>query len=159
VPEVEGGQIEEVDNEDQLSPNIVTTNEQHDEGKEQEVADDEVASYTGGSVDIVGIGGEEGPDISDLKNEENNPVNGGDDGVLSERSVIQLVDSPDCMAGFLLIIPWYIERIVEGSDEEKEPGESTEELVSPNGLDCMRLASCKRVQVASSHFGGLILSC
>ena len=80
------------------------------------------------------------------------PVNGGDDGALSERSVIQLVDSPNCMAGFLLIIPWYIERIVEGSDEEKEPGESTEELVSPNGLDCMRLASCKRVHYSSCQY-------
>jgi hypothetical protein len=74
VTEVEGGQVEEVDDEDQLSPAKVTADEQHDKCEEEKVADNEVASYTGSSVDIVGIGGEEGPDISDLQDEENDPV-------------------------------------------------------------------------------------
>ena len=74
VAEVERGQVEEVDNQDQFSPDIVTADEEHDECKEEEVVDDEVASYTSGCIDIVGIGGEEGPDISDLRDEEKEPL-------------------------------------------------------------------------------------
>jgi hypothetical protein len=40
----------------------------------EEVADYEMASYTGSRVDIVDIAGEEGPDISDLQDEEDNPM-------------------------------------------------------------------------------------
>jgi len=153
VAEVKGRQVEEVENQDQLRPNIVATHEQHHECKVEEVADDKVTSYTGGCVDIVGIGGEEGPDISDLQDEEDNPVEGGDDLVLSERSVVSSVDSPDGVAPALHIITWCVEGVVESGDYEKEPGESGQDLISPDRLGGVGLASCERVEVGPSHFG------
>jgi hypothetical protein len=58
VAEIEGGQVEEVDNQKDLRPPEVAADEQHDEPEEEEVADYEMASNSSGCVDIVGIGGE-----------------------------------------------------------------------------------------------------
>jgi hypothetical protein len=74
VAEVEGGQVEKVDDQDDFSPVVVATDEQHDERKLEEVVDYEVASDTSGCVDIVGIGGEKVPDVSNLEDEEDNPL-------------------------------------------------------------------------------------
>jgi len=69
VTEVEGGQVEEIDDQEQLCPTITTTNEQHEESELDKIADYEMASYTSSGIDIVGIGGEERPNISDLQDE------------------------------------------------------------------------------------------
>ena len=58
VTEVEGGKVEEVDDQDDLSPDEVAADEEHDEGELEEVVDYEVASNTRGCVDIIGVGGE-----------------------------------------------------------------------------------------------------
>lgn len=73
VTEVERGQVEEVDDQDDLSPDEVGANEQHDEGELEKVVEDEVGADGGGGVDVVGVGGEEVPDIADLEGEQDDP--------------------------------------------------------------------------------------
>lgn len=45
MAEVERRQVEEVDDQDQLSPDEVGSDEEHDEGKVEEVVEDEVAAH------------------------------------------------------------------------------------------------------------------
>lgn len=52
MAEIEGGQVEEVDDQDNLSPGEVSSDEEHDEGKMQKVVKDEVASHTSSGLDI-----------------------------------------------------------------------------------------------------------
>ena len=123
VAEVEGGKVEEVDNQDDFSPDVVTTDEEHDERELEEVIDYEMASNTGSCIDIVGVGGEEVPDISNLQDEENDPwglgqqesaidcsmdipVNRGNDFILGERSWVRSVYPPDGVTPVLNIIGW-----------------------------------------------------
>ena len=73
MPEVQRRQVEEIDNKDEFSPDEVSTNEQHDEGKLQEIVENEMASNTSSSIDIFGIVGEKVPDVSNLQEEEDNP--------------------------------------------------------------------------------------
>lgn len=53
VAEIEEGQIEEVDDQKNLSPSEVSAGKEHDEAKLQEVVEDEVASYAGRSLNIL----------------------------------------------------------------------------------------------------------
>jgi hypothetical protein len=48
----------------------MTSNEEHDEGKLQEVVEDEVASNTSGGVDILTLLREEMPYVSNLEEED-----------------------------------------------------------------------------------------
>ena len=73
VAEVERRQVEEVDDQDDLGPDEVGAHEEHDEGKLKEVVEDEVGADGGGGIDVVGVAGEEVPDVSNLEGEENNP--------------------------------------------------------------------------------------
>jgi len=76
VADVQGGQVEEVDDQDDLSPAEMSADKQHDECELQEVVENEVASNTSSSIDIVGITREEMPNISDLQEENDNPMRG-----------------------------------------------------------------------------------
>jgi hypothetical protein len=52
----------------------VSSNKEHDEGELQEVVEDEMASYTGCCVDVLGLFGEEVPHICNLEEEECQPT-------------------------------------------------------------------------------------
>lgn len=69
------------------------------------------------------------------------PVQRGHDSILGERCRVRFVHSPNGETPLLHIIVWDIVGIVEGSDYEDQPGENREELVGPNSLDWMGLAS------------------
>lgn len=58
MAEVEGRQVEEVDNQDNLSPDEVPTDEEHNECEVQQVVENEMASNTRCGVYVVDIGGE-----------------------------------------------------------------------------------------------------
>ena len=73
VAEVQARQVEEVDDQDDLGPDEVAADEEHDEGELKEVVEDEVGSNRGGGVDVVSVGGEEVPDIADLEDEQEDP--------------------------------------------------------------------------------------
>jgi hypothetical protein len=55
VAEVERGEVDEVENENDLSPVEVRADKQHDKGEVEEVVEDEVASNTGSSVNNVRV--------------------------------------------------------------------------------------------------------
>ena len=76
VAEVERGKVEKVDDQDDLSPDVVAANKQHYKCELEEVVNYEMASNTSGCVDIIGVGGEKVPHISDLQDEEDDPLEG-----------------------------------------------------------------------------------
>jgi len=78
VAEIEGRQVEEIDDQNHLSPDEVSANKQHDKGKLQEVVKDEVTSDTSGSLNIVIVIREEVPHVTDLEEEEGEPVERSD---------------------------------------------------------------------------------
>jgi len=116
MAEIKGRQVEEVDDQDNLSPDEVPTDEEHNECEVEQVVEDEVASDTCCGVHVVGIFGEKVPDISDLEDEEKNPVDGGNDNVQGERSSVNSVYIPNGMAPLLDIISGGVEGVVECGD-------------------------------------------
>lgn len=73
VAEVERREVDEVDDENHLGPVEVGADEEHDEGKVEEVVEDEVAADAGGGVDDLGVLGEEVGDVAKLEDEEDDP--------------------------------------------------------------------------------------
>ena len=73
VAEVERGEVEEVEDEDDLGPVEVRADEEHDKGEVEEVVHDEVASHAGGGVDVGGVGREEVGNVAALEDEEHDP--------------------------------------------------------------------------------------
>lgn len=73
VAEVEEGEVEEVDDQDDLGPDEVAADEEHDPGELEEVVEDEVASDGGCGLDVVAVLGEEVPQVGDLGEEEGEP--------------------------------------------------------------------------------------
>lgn len=73
VAEVEHGQVEEVHYQDEFSPDEMRANEEHDPGKLKEVVENEVASNIGCVGDIIGLGGEEMPYVSNLEDVQHDP--------------------------------------------------------------------------------------
>jgi hypothetical protein len=76
VAEVERAQVDKVDNKEDLCPEEVGANEEHDEGEVEEVVEDEVATHAGGGVDMIGVLGEEVGDVAELEDKENDPGTG-----------------------------------------------------------------------------------
>lgn len=74
MAEVQRREVDEVHDQQKLSPPKMTADEEHYEGKCEEVVEDEVRSDRSSSLDIMGIGREHMPLVSDLEDEENNPV-------------------------------------------------------------------------------------
>jgi hypothetical protein len=58
MTKVKSGQVDEVHDQDDLSPDEVRSDEEHDEGKLKQVIEDEVTSNASGSLNVIGIGGE-----------------------------------------------------------------------------------------------------
>lgn len=73
VAEVERGQVDKVDDQDNFGPGKVRADEEHDEGKVQQVVENEVAANTGSGLNIVGVLREEVSDVANLENEEDDP--------------------------------------------------------------------------------------
>lgn len=74
VEEVQVGEVEQVDDLDDLGPDEVGAHEEHDEGEVQEVVEDEVAADVGGGGDVGGVLGEEVADVADLEEEDDDPA-------------------------------------------------------------------------------------
>ena len=51
----------------------MATDEEHDPGELQKIVEDEVASYAGGSLDVITVLREEVPHVADLGEEESKP--------------------------------------------------------------------------------------
>lgn len=73
------------------------------------------------------------------------PVQRSHHSILGERCRVGFVHAPNGVTPLLHIIAWHIVGIVEGGDDEDQPGENGEEFVGPDCLDWMGLASRERV--------------
>lgn len=73
MAEVQGRQVDEVDDQHNLSPREVTSDKQHDEGEVEEVVEDEVATDSAGRVLLGNIAGEQMADVAGLQNEQDEP--------------------------------------------------------------------------------------
>lgn len=74
VAEVQRAEIRKVENQDDLCNGKVLRYKEQDEDDVQQVVEDEVAANAGCGMDDVGVAGEEGGGISELENEEHNPI-------------------------------------------------------------------------------------
>lgn len=162
VTEVEGDEVEEVDDQKHLGPPEVCTNEEEDKTEVEEVVDNEVASNTGGRLDVLVILGEETPDVTELDGEEDKPERGSVGGIhwaegsmnipvdLSynivqvEWSSVRIVLTPDVECNMVLgVVPG--KGIVEGCSNRQGPGEHGQDLVGPDSFGIVRLSARKRV--------------
>lgn len=73
MAQVEEGKIAKVQDGNDLSPDEMRTDEEHDKSELEEIVQDEVTSDAGSGVDIFGFGGEDVPEVADLEHEEDNP--------------------------------------------------------------------------------------
>lgn len=64
VAEVQRREVDEVDDQQDLGPDEVRANEEHDPAEVKQVVEDEVATDRGGSVDLGGVVGEEVADVA-----------------------------------------------------------------------------------------------
>jgi hypothetical protein len=69
MTEIQGGEIEEVDDQKHFGPPEMGANEEHDPAKLQEIVENEVTSYCSGGVDIFTFVREEVPDVANLEDE------------------------------------------------------------------------------------------
>jgi hypothetical protein len=84
VSEVKARKVEEVDNEDELCPDEVGADKEHDECEVKEVVDYKVGTNSSGRVDVVSVVRKERPDIASLANEKCEPVERGNEGIQGE---------------------------------------------------------------------------
>lgn len=166
VAKVEPREVDEVDDEDQLGPDKVGADKEHDKCKVKKVIENEVAADTGGSVGTVGIAREEVGNVSDLQDEEANPlypsvsrahdregvasrgndepVNVGEDMVHGKGAGVEVVLVPEAVANGEAIVG-LVDGVVDGDDDGQEPREECEDLVGKDGAGAVRLALAKRV--------------
>jgi len=102
MAEVEEGKVEEVDDQDELSPEELGADKEHNECKLQEVVENEMAPDAGSCIDIVEVGGEQVPHITNLKEEKGDPIKRGNDRVQGKGCVVVMILSPD---GSSLVMP------------------------------------------------------
>jgi hypothetical protein len=74
MAEVERGKVEEIDNEENLGEDEVSTDEKHHECKLKEVIEDKVASNSSSCLYVGGVGREQVPHVSDLEEKNDNPA-------------------------------------------------------------------------------------
>jgi len=147
VAEIKGGQVEEVDNQDDLGPDKMPADEEHDKRKLQEVIEDEVASNPSSRLNMVTVLREEVPQVSDLKEEDSEPVERGNESVQSKACWVSCIMSPDGISPMLLVIHRHAKGVIDTGDDGQEPCDDGQDLVRPNGLHIVGLASGERVRV------------
>jgi len=111
-----------------------------------------VASNPSGSVDIVDVRREQVPDIANLKDEENNPVDGYNNRVDGEGSVEVAVLAPDSSSSKDIIVG-HVEGVVDAANDNKKPGDDGQEFVDPHGSRIVRFSLDERVDLMESVHG------
>jgi hypothetical protein len=145
VAEVERGQVEEVGNQDDLAWPEMSTNPAHDETELHEVVEDVVAADIGTAVEIVGVGAPEETDVVELGDEDDNPVDGRDDGVQREWRIpavlcMSLIHEAAWKAGFTHVLApdgsvagvamlRFGKSVVSPREDKQQPGDNGQNLV------------------------------
>jgi len=156
MSEVQTRQVDKGNQENDLGPNKVAANEKHNEGELEQVEDDEVASNTGSCIDIVAILREEVANVSDLENEQNNPVDGGNDRVQGKCSVMSPILTPNRTTDILSIVR-LVNSIVDGGHKNKQKTKSVQDLVGSHGgrSVCLPLGEWVGLMKSGTHVDDL----
>jgi len=128
MPEVRSAQIEEVHNEEQKRKPKVRTRPEMQEPKDQQVIEDEVRADIGSGSDMHRVRAVESVRVPELQDVEHDPVDGCDDAVHSEGSMVRGILSPDSAAGLVAFI-WRVEGVDNAGDDEEEPGDGSSDFV------------------------------
>lgn len=137
VAEVQRAEVEEVEDEDQLGPAEIGPHKEHDEGKVEKVVEDEVAAHAGGGVDVVGIAREETADVAGLEDEQENPVDVGNDKVHGEGGGVEVVLVPEPLADVVAVLGC-VDIVVDRHDDGEKPGEQGQNLVDRDARGTVR---------------------
>lgn len=139
VAEVEDGEVDEVEDEEQLSPAEQGADEKHDKAEVEEIVCNEVGGDRGGVGHHDRVGGEEVADVAQLGDEEDEEVETSNERVHSEGSVEVAILLPDAAAG-IPAIGRVIEGIVNGGEDREQPGQDGERLVDPHAAGSVGFA-------------------
>jgi len=113
---VRGGLGKQMRNENDLSWPEIVTNPEHDESKNEEVIQDEMASHIGRRCDEDIVAGEKVPDVADLGKKEQDPVDSGNEDILREWSLKSSSLAPDRMS--MWNIAWFVNGVVDASHDD-----------------------------------------
>lgn len=171
---VEGGEVEEVEDEHDLGPDELGAGKEHDEGEVEEVVQDEVASDGRGGMLYVGVLGEEVADVASLHDPEKDPrrrmrgqrpsvgdaeggrapVDVGDDGVEAEGGGVAGILAPDGPGALAGDIVGGVEGVVPGDDDGEDPAQGGENLVGGDGAGAVAVALPEGVVCGAASTGG-----
>jgi hypothetical protein len=152
MPEVRKAQIEKVHNKHEFGDPKVAARPEMDEAEEQQIRRDVVGADVGGGRHVDAVGGVEGPCVDELEDEQDDPVEGGDDAVLGEGR--GGVVAPDGVVPVLVVaFVWGAEGVVDGGDDEDDVGDEggdaeEDELLcgvvfaAGEGVDCIARSAC-----------------
>lgn len=152
VAEIGEAQVEEIDDEEEFGQPVVVAYPQVNEAKEQKIICDEVAPDVGCCGDVDGVGGIEGIRVEELDDEEDNPVDGGDDAALSKRRGVVVLPEPAVPRMAVVVamaVLGRVEAVVEGGDEQEQIGHGRGDLVQENGARREVVATRERVQAVA----------
>lgn len=98
------------------------------------------------------------PDISDLKDEENDPVDRGDERIQGECGVVKVILSPYRTARITSIFRT-ADRIIDSADKKEQPTGECEDLVEQDCSSVVCFASGERIDsVCVNHVGWRMVS-
>jgi len=152
VAEIQGRKIEEVENQDELSQVETRPNKEHDEPKLEQIVENEMASNGSSSIDKFSVGGEQVPNVSDLEEEEQNPVDGNDDHVHCKSGMEMSVLVPDTSSWQHIIIR-LVNAVIHAGHDDQQPGQGCEELVDPDSCRTITVPLDKRIDLVKSLHG------
>lgn len=144
VAEVKRAQVKEVENKDELCPDEVGADKEHDECEMEEIVEDEVAADTRCGVNVLGVGGEKMGEVPKLQDEEDDPVYVSNDGIQGEGSAVEVILVPDTPANCESIVR-LVDNIVDRDDNGKEPGQEGEDLVGGDSPRAVRLSPAEGI--------------
>lgn len=128
VAEVQRGEVDEVDDEDELCPDEVTSYKQHHEGEVKKVVENEVAAARASCVLLLHVGREEVSNIAKLGDEQNDPVDVHKHYVQCESGGIQVILAANGVTQVFAIVG-ALEAIVDGRDDGEKPRQDCQDLV------------------------------
>lgn len=117
MPEIERGEVEEVDDQHELGNPEMSVHPEHDEAKVEQVVCNKVGTDIGSGVDILAR--VEMVHVGNLKSNQDDPVDVDDDMIQRERGWVEIILAPDGVVG---MSSRCIPGEVNGGNEEDEPG-------------------------------------
>lgn len=151
MAEVKESLIDQVGNQDQFTGPEETSHIAHDEAKDAQVVENEMGAHIGSRGDPFGICRPEMENIDALENEQDNPIDAGDQHVQPERRSKVSILSPDSVLVRTLAGIRRPEGVQDPDNYNQEPCDDGEDLVSVQRFAVELGPFGKRVVVLDSH--------